>query len=917
MHRPKLLLLGFLSLALILSGMGSEARSKPARPGAMAPGEETPASEGAGPSPEMKSMGHQVRELLKAGKPDEAIDLAQKMVDKCERSLGPEHPGTARALMLLARAYDTKWWFAYALPLYQRALKIREKALGPDHPETAYSLAWLARCYELLGDPAKGLPLAQRALKIKEQTLGPEHPDTAASLNSLGMIYAEMGDPQKALPLIQRSLKIREKALGPEDPQTAKSLQVLGRVQWLLGAPSQGLPLARRAAEINEKVLGLENYDTATSLKALGSLYLAVKDYGQAEAAFRKARYNQGEQGLVEIFLITARYDAALETLVKIGVKSVSRPQYQAQYYTQKGLALMGLGQRAEAAAALLEAINFIEDLRAKSTGERTGFFEFGMVGSYFRAYRGMVTLLAGMAQKGEPLPSDLAAYGKNPGEAAFYFAEAIKARSLLEAMAGASGRALSPGLPPDLAAQEKRLQDQGAALEAEWEGVITPHFRRQRDAEAFQLKKDALRKAEHKFVEELRRRLPRYAALHYPRPYKAAELPLKPGEVLLEYALGEKESYLFRVEPGGKTRVFRLALGQEALEKRLSAMLAPFRQSVLHREDLQRFSLSEAAALHQELLEPALSGIGAGTRLIIVPDGALGAFPFEALVAEKGPDWGKCVLVGDRWPVVYSQSAAILALNRHLGLSQASQPLFALGDCIYAKESSRYLAYKAGQGQAGALKHAGPEKALTMAATGREWGRLQFPPLPETRQTVTDLAALFQVKPQPPQVLLDVLATETKVRQTNLSQYRYLFFGTHGFMADKLAGVQEPTLVMTQVENKAPDDGFLTFSNVLQLKLDAELVTLAACMTGVGQVMQGEGVLNFARAFQQAGARSVMVALWNIPVDESLKFYHDFYQALKEGKTKLQALQTARQAVRAKEPHPYFWSGLILHGEG
>ena len=106
-----------------------------------------------------------------------------------------------------------------------------------------------------------------------------------------------------------------------------------------------------------------------------------------------------------------------------------------------------------------------------------------------------------------------------------------------------------------------------------------------------------------------MRRRDPRYAALRYPQPYKAQELPLKPGEVLLEYALGDKESYLFRVEPGGKTQVFRLALGQEALEKRLGALLAPFRQSVLRREDLSRFSVTEAAALYRELLAPALSG--------------------------------------------------------------------------------------------------------------------------------------------------------------------------------------------------------------------------------------------------------------------------------------------------------------------
>jgi hypothetical protein len=67
----------------------------------------------------------------------------------------------------------------------------------------------------------------------------------------------------------------------------------------------------------------------------------------------------------------------------------------------------------------------------------------------------------------------------------------------------------------------------------------------------------------------------------------------------------------------------------------------------------------------------------------------------------------------------------------------------------------------------------------------------------------------------------------------------------------------------------------------------------------------------------KQAGARSVMVTLWNIPVEESLKFYRTFYQGLKDGKTRLQALQAARKSVRDKEPHPYFWSGIILHGEG
>ena len=859
------------------------------------------------------------QELMKVGKIAEALPLAQQALEIREKKLGPDHPGTAGSLMLMARIQEGRFLFYQALPLYQRALKIREKALGPEHPDTAASMAMLARTYAFMGFFDKGLALAQQSLKIREKALGPDNPQTAQSQIILGFLYGQMGLQDKGLALLQQALKTTEKTLGPDHPQTAAALDNLVVLYTRQGRYDQALPLAQRAVGIREKVFGLDHRRTAMSLKNLGFLYLARKDYGQAEACFSRAKHQQGDQGMVALYLATGRYEPALNRLSKLSLPAWTRPQYLAQFYTLKGLALQGLGNRQEACAAFLQAVNTIEELRARTPGERTAFFETGILSGYFQAYRGMVETLAEMAQKGESIPPELQPYGSDAGAAAFYFAESIKARSLLEAMAAGAGTVSSP-LSPDLAAKESSLRERLGALEAQREEKMQERGmrdRREQPVEEFKLQIAALLREQQQLVEEMRRRNPRYAALRYPQPYKARELPLKPGEVLLEYALGDKSSYLFRVEPGGKTQVFRLALGQEVMEKRLSALLAPFRQSVLRREDLSRFSVTEAAGLYRELLEPALSGISPGTRLIIVPDGVLGAFPFEALVVEARGDWGKSALVGDRWPVTYSQSAAILALNRHLGASRASQALFALGDCIYDKGSPRYQAYKTQRGQAGELRHMGPEAALTMAATGSRGGQLKFAPLPQTRQTVTDLAALFQEKPQPPQVLLDVLATETKVRQTPLNQYRYLFFGTHGFLADNLAGVREPTLVLTQVDNKAPDNGFLTFSKVLQLKLDADLVTLAACMTGVGQVTQGEGVLNFARAFQHAGARSVTVTLWNIPVEESLKFYHTFYEGLKGGKTKLQALQAARKSVRDKEPHPYFWSGLILHGEG
>ena len=99
----------------------------------------------------------------------------------------------------------------------------------------------------------------------------------------------------------------------------------------------------------------------------------------------------------------------------------------------------------------------------------------------------------------------------------------------------------------------------------------------------------------------------------------------------------------------------------------------------------------------------------------------------------------------------------------------------------------------------------------------------------------------------------------------------------------------------MGQVENEKPDDGFLTVSKVYGLKLQAQMVVLSACVTGQGKVIEGEGVANFARAFQYAGAKSVVVSLWEVRSKVGAEFMVKFYSYLKEGKGRAEALRLAR----------------------
>jgi tetratricopeptide (TPR) repeat protein len=841
---------------------------------------------------------------------DKALPLYQRALGIFEKALGPEHPETAAGLDNLARLQQAMGAYEQALPLFQRALAIREKALGPEHTATAISLSNLAVLYESLGAYDQALPLQQRALKIYEKELGPEHPDNASTLNNLAGLYKAMGAYDQALPLYRRALAIREKVLGPDHADTANSLNNLALLYQLMGAPEQALPLYQKALQIIEKSLGPEHPHAIIAASNLGALYLARKDYQSAEAYFRRSR---STGGLAELWLAQGQPGKALKLLQEKPPTWRELPVKQVQYYTQRGLALAAEGQLGEAALDLRQAVAGVEDLRRRAPGERTGFFQAGIYGGYVRPYRGLVSTLGEMSLKSVPLPPALREYGPGAGEAAFYFAESTKGRALLEAMAQGARQQTRAEIPPELRQQEESLLNRLAALAAQQEKAVKGG----EEVWAKVQDQKALLTGELKtLVQKLRQRYPVYAALHYPQPLPAADLPLKTNEVLLEFALGDTESFVFVVRKGGVKSLVKIPAGREALAAKVRAFMEPF----INREP-DRFSLAQAQELYSLLLAQALKDVKEDEGVIIVPDGILGLLPLEALVIEPGKGLADRVFLGDRYTLTYYQSAAVMALKRTLKVQSAGRPLFALGNPVFSAQDPR--AAPAASGRVRGAREA-PFRAL---AASQEWGKttrtgttgqeLVYPALPETADEVLAIARLFAVEPAPPDVLLGLQANETTLRQSPLQDYRYLHFATHADLPGRVQGIREPFLLLGQVGNEGRDNGFLTLSKVLGLKLRAEMVVLSACLTGRGKVMEGEGVVNFSRAFQDAGTQSVLVSLWEVASLEAVEFMTLFYGHLKEGKPRKEALTLARRAIKAKYPQPFFWAVFILHGEG
>lgn len=175
---------------------------------------------------------------------------------------------------------------------------------------------------------------------------------------------------------------------------------------------------------------------------------------------------------------------------------------------------------------------------------------------------------------------------------------------------------------------------------------------------------------------------------------------------------------------------------------------------------------------------------------------------------------------------------------------------------------------------------------------------------LPGAQQEVMAIA-----KRQPgAQILLRKKATETAVKR-HAGAYRYLHFASHGiFDADK--PLQSGLLLAKDVAN----DGNLTVGELYDMNLNADLVTLSACETGLGKIANGDDVVGFNRGFLYAGAKSIISSLWKVDDIATNKLMQSFYTHLKRV-DKRTALRAAQLAVKKQYPHPYYWAAFQLAG--
>ncbi len=886
------------------------------------------------------------------GRYDKSLALFNESL-KLNRQSG-NRQGIAVNLNLIGNAYAGLGQYEKPLPYYQEALGILRKLdnrielattlrnigdaycdlLERDRALTYYNEALdilkranssfdLAVMYGNLGVLYRGLDQYDKAISYYEQSLrlGRQIDNSAiaaTALSNIGNAYAGLGNSAEALSYYRQALDLEKKLDRPQ--KRALVLNNIGMEYFRIGRYDDALRYLEDALRLERQVNNAHNI--AARLNNIGAVYLRQKKYAEAEKIFlerkelskRITRTKLIHAGLIEVYIDTKRYDAAIGLLRELPPNWRDSRTRRLEYHTEYGMALKGKGDLRGAARELLKAVSIIEEIR-RETVDRAGFFAGGGYISRVKPYNELMAVFAEMSLGGYGLDDSLKKYGSDPAAAAFYFAEMTKARTLLEMMAGAARKYEDPQIPPAVRNREAAILKELASIEEGWDLI---YARGEAAVQKLAEKKRRLTTELDELVAGLRKDHPLYAGINYPVPIPSSQLPLKDGEALLEFGISGDAVYAFLAGKGGAVKVFRREISREELTNKVNLFLSPLKSPARHKE----FSSQKARELYGLLLADALQTAGASKKLIIIPDGILGLLPFEALIEPGGG------FAGDKRAMTYNQSATALALARLVKPSAAPRTLFAIGNPVYDKADPRYIAFRQGLGRAAQSNQTGDLAKYAFrgvsvipkpgAAGGSViWENVIFPPLPETEDEIRAIAALFGVRPEPPDVLLGIQASETNFLKAPLKDYRYLHFATHADLPGKVQGIKEPFIILGQVENRGSDDGFLTLGEVLKLKLNADMVVLSACSTGQGGVMEGEGVASFARAFQHAGSRSVVVSLWEVASNAAVEFMRSFYGNIRAGKSEAEALRSARAEIKAKYPDPFFWSVFVLYGEG
>ena len=817
----------------------------------------------------------------------------------------------------LGDVYKELGSFSEALLEYGQALSLYQQL--SDKKLQIITLLKSASVFASLDDQDKRIRVLDFAWKVATDLDYPEV--QVLILNDLAEAFRDFGNTVDALEKYLEALEISRRISKKNQIFSLITISDF-YIDWMGDYP-RALHHLNEALTLAKEIGDRES--ESNIILGIGKIYLRVGRFEDAVRLCRDAlkiiRATKAEKLLYEtlaldylgLALINQQlYESAFEVYqewLQIALQSGSASQIQ-RAYSNLGYVYLKLGNYDEAVKASKIAIEQTENIRMGIIEEhRAGFFK-----TTLSPYNNIVEALYQLYLVGSPVEKSRLA------EEGLDFAELSKAKSWKEQFSESRLRFIQENIPLEVRNEESNLLNQTETAYSSYikalHGYNVPDIKLNDEKEAW----DTAYKKWITFIEELRKRYPKYAALRYPETVHLGELPIRDEESLIVYKVGIDWTYAWVIRRIGDRneiiKFVRLPVKTDDIIKLTEKVLTPFRKG-----KYEGFEPEVSSDLFRAILLPFIEGIEFPKRLVIVPDGILNLVPFEALFIGTAGNKGlkTPLFLQDKFHISYYPSATILTINRQtvpLTLPP-KDTLLVVGDPVYGLDDDRLTKSQVSMLLEGEQKQ--ESSLVTRKGRIRKGAQDQgysFVRLKYSGVEVAKIKEVFGNGPGPRDLLIGFEATESYVKTKDLLRYQYLHFAVHGILAYDVPYLKEPTLVLA-IDPESKEDGFLTFSEIYGLKMNADLVTLSACNTGLGPRVAGEGVIGISRAFMYAGARAVLVSLWEVADQSTALLMEEFYRLLAQGINKGEALKKAKEYLRMKGyESPYFWAPFVLIGD-
>ena len=469
--------------------------------------------------------------------------------------------------------------------------------------------------------------------------------------------------------------------------------------------------------------------------------------------------------------------------------------------------------------------------------------------------------------------------------EQAFQFAESNKAILLLESINEEAAKNYG-GIPDSLLEKESSLRVEIAF----YQRIINEEKQKKEKEKTEKIKTWEselfdFRQKYNNLVDLLETEYPKYYQLKYDTRLvsvkEVQERLLNEESILIEYFVGEDNIYLFQIS-NQAFKVLELPKSEQ-FKTELNAFL-----NVLNRPRGSASSFEEyihlAHGTFNQYLASALDGISDDIkRLIIIPDDLFNFLPFEVLLIQEA----------ERTDLTYSPSKLHYLLEAYVLNYNYSATL--LANSIQEKPARR--------GKLKPLLAMAPSFSSPLINNNRNCSADELYSLSCSPYEVKSIGELSNGK-----VVLGIEATKERFER-EAPKYRILHLATHSCADQEDARFSKIYFM----------DDYLSNLDLFNLDLQAELAVLSSCNTGSGQLVRGDGVMSLSKGFIHAGIPSTLISLWAVDDCATSDVMILFYNELKKGKSKDEALQQAKikymEQVDKAHQHPYYWAAFVQMG--